>query len=115
MSALLEAAKQHWRAKLADGMQCVEVPEWGTPEQPARVWFRPLTLEEEGQILSVDGDAEQLAMYLIVRARDEEGRKLFRKVDRLELMKHVDPQVIARIVGEMRKADAESIEGIEKN
>ena len=49
--------------------------------------------------------AEAMAMTLIFRLIDEEGKPLFRKPEKIDLMRSVDPDVLARIVGEINGAD----------
>lgn len=61
-----------------------------------------------GEILELTQNgktAEAMAMTLIYRLIDEEGAPIFRKADKTELMRHVDPDVLSRIVGEVSSTD----------
>jgi len=42
---------------------------------------------------------------LIVRCCDEHGKALFNKTDRLELLHHVSPQVVCRVLAQMGELD----------
>jgi len=118
MSQVLERAKASFRARLSE-VRCIEVPEWGDESGPLRIYVRPATLKERDAIYRhvSAGSLEALVETLIQRARDEEGKPIFRPVDRLELMRHVDPDVIARVVAEINGDEAElpSVEDAEKN
>ena len=49
-------------------------------------------------------------MTLIYRLIDEEGVPIFRKADKTELMRHVDPDVLARVVGDISSNDPDEDE-----
>lgn len=102
MSAL-ERAEAHFRAQLAEEPSSIEVPEWGEPGSPLVIYWRPVNLQTKDRIFqkAAQGSLESLVTTLILRARDVDGAPLFREADRLRLMKHVDPDVIARIVTAM--------------
>ena len=57
---------------------------------------------------------EAIIQALIERALDADGNRIFRQVNRLELMKQVDPEIISRIVSDM-SSDEESLDDMEKN
>ncbi len=59
-------------------------------------------------------DLEAMAITLIVRARDKEGKRLFSKAERMELMNEYDPEVITQIVSAMN-SPVPSVEDAEKN
>lgn len=59
-------------------------------------------------------DLEAMAVTLIVRARDIEGKRLFSKAERLELMNDYDPEVIAEVVAAMNSVSV-TVEDAEKN
>ena len=96
---ILDRAKADFREKLSNGLVCVEVPEWGEDDEPAKLYFKPyLSLTEQAQAekLTEEG-VKGLAGLLIMRALDEEGNKVFPKTSERELMNSVDPDVIGRI------------------
>jgi Asp-tRNA(Asn)/Glu-tRNA(Gln) amidotransferase B subunit len=116
MSDILENAKQHFRDKVSGEMSFVEVPEWGTEDKPLKIYFRSITLKQKDRIYKYirEGSLESLAMTLVVRALDEEGKPLFKPVHKTELMNSVDSEVIERIVNQMY-ADDESLDDAVKN
>lgn len=102
--SVLEKAKSHYRAKLTAEPQKIEIPEWGTT-----AYIKPsINLSQLGEIMELSQNgktAEAMALTLIYRLIDEEGKPVFRKPDRQELMRSVDPDVLARIVGEINSGD----------
>ena len=98
----------------------IEVPEWPDEDgHPTKIFFRPvlnfLEQEEITQLVDQGKKMEAIVRTLILRARDSEGKSLFRKDQRVELMRQCDPEVIARIVTEMSEASTIDLEEIEKN
>jgi|TARA_R110002073_G_scaffold110724_1_gene247139 hypothetical protein len=118
--SVLDRAKQHFNDRMSESMECVEVPEWGDENGPAKIWYRPaINLREQNQIgglASAGKNDEALAMSVILRARNEDGTMMFNKNNLMEFRTFVDPEVIARIVMEMNADEFElSDEEIEKN
>lgn len=111
MSEILERAKAHFRDKVGETLNSVEVPEWGTT-----IYFKPASLEQQNKIYKYirEGSLESLVETIIVRALNEGGKRLFTPANRLEFMKHVDPEVISRICEAMGGDDADEEEA-EKN
>ena len=102
MSSVLDQATKHFEAKLGE-MQSVGVPEWATT-----VYFRPVTLDEQGVIFGLQNEgktADAVAMTIILRARNEDGSRMFRKADKFEIMHKVDPDVITKIINAMSEVD----------
>lgn len=101
--SVLENARRHYQEALSGELLSVEVPEWNTT-----IYFRPiasLSQEEKALKLHAEGKlTEALVETLIVKALDEEGKKLFKPADRIALMKEVDPAVIIRVVTEINEA-----------
>ena len=110
--SILEKAKGHYQAKLHAEPQKIEIPEWDTV-----AYIKPsLNLSQLGEIMELSQSgktAEAMAMTLIFRLVDDEGKPLFRKPDKNELMRHVDPDVLARVVSEINGSDPseEDVEG----
>jgi Asp-tRNA(Asn)/Glu-tRNA(Gln) amidotransferase B subunit len=111
--SLLEKAKSHYQSRLAEAPRKLEVPEWD-----ATLYVRPaLTLAQMGEIMELSRDgksAEAMVMTLVYRLVDEEGAPVFRKVEKTELLRNVDPDVMARIVNEIAAGDPDE-DDIEKN
>jgi hypothetical protein len=116
MSKVIDQATSHFRSKLSGEMKHILVPEWDT-----KIYFKPtVTLKEQGKLieLATSGKAvEALVETLIVKARNEDGTKMFSMPDKVVLMNEVDPNVIIRVVGEINSAndDVNDLEAVEKN
>jgi hypothetical protein len=116
MSKVLDKATSHFRAKVSGEMKSVYVPEWET-----KVYFKSsITLREQSKLIELASQGKQveaLCESLIVKARNEDGTKMFSAVDKVTLMNEVDPNVIIRVVGEINQAndDEGDLEKVEKN
>lgn len=119
MSHWKESAKASFKARRSPET-LVEIP---VPEWKISVWYWPdMTLQERRDIYLLakqeDGqtilDLEAMAVTLIVRARDADGKRLFAMPEKRELMTEYDPEVISRIVGSMAST-APTVEESEKN
>ena len=116
MTKIIERATAHFRDKLNSGMKKISVPEWG-----GDIYFKnTITLREQSKIieLATSGKSvEAMVESLIVKARNEDGTKMFTMADKITLMNEVDPNVIIRVVGEINAAtDMETdLEAVEKN
>lgn len=111
MSKVLEAAKAHFKDILAQGLKGpIRVPEW-----EAEVWYKPATtFQQESKIVELTSQGktvEALVESLIMRALDAEGKPLFTRADKPELMRAVDPSIIMRIMADMN--DTETAKSIE--
>ncbi len=119
MASPLERAKSHFQAQLNGEMDYIDVPEWGEPNKPLRVYWRPMTLKDQGDILAFHNEgkvAEALCTQLVVRARNEDGSRMFKKTEMYTLMNDVDPDIIARIAQAMgEKDDAIDEDVLQKN
>lgn len=97
---ILANAKRHLKEGKSD-LQHLEVPEWGDDTGPAVIYYYPvMSCAEKSQVLTAhDKDPiDALVMTLILRARNEQGEKLFRPVQRQELRRSMDSNVLARVV-----------------
>lgn len=115
MSQILAKATEHFRAKVGGEMKVLEVPEWGNQ----KIWYKPVsTLKEQSKLVelaSQNKTVEALVESLIVRARNEDGSKMFNIADKVILMNEVDPNVVIRIVGEMNRNIEQGEDEAEKN
>jgi len=109
---LLATAKTHWRGKLVAPMQKVVVPEWDTT-----IFFKPTTLAQRNTIFKYvnDGSLESLVQTLIIRALDEDGKRLFSNAYKKDLMEQVDPDVIVNVITAMNDEPETTIEDARKN
>lgn len=112
----LERATAHFRNKIAGEMKCIDVPEWET-----KIWFKTtVTLKEQSKLVELASQGKQveaLVESLIVKARNEDGSKMFTPMDKVVFMNEVDPEVIIRVVGEINLAsgEEETLDVVEKN
>lgn len=116
MSKALEKATAHFRAQVGGTMNKITVPEWETD-----IYFKSVnTLREESKLIELAQQGktvEALVETLIMKARNQDGTKMFGLPDKMIFMNEVDPQVVIRVVGEMNVANAENsnLDDIEKN
>ncbi|MEM9784344.1 MAG: hypothetical protein AAF899_17945 [Pseudomonadota bacterium] len=98
MTAVLDRAIAHFAAQ---GVQTIDVPEWGEEGQPLVLEFAPPSLAMVQQVRKLSkGDDTQSLLWLIVKSlRHPGGEAVFDEslatVKALE--SRVDPQVLARI------------------
>lgn len=115
MSKVLDKATAHFRAKLSADSLSIYVPEWET-----KVFFKQsITLKEQSKLIELattGKTVEALVETLIVKARNEDGSKMFTMMDKQVLLNEVDPQVLIRVVSEINNgSDTSDVETIEKN
>ncbi len=123
---MLEKAKAHFKEVLAqEGLHCILVPEWGDKNQPAKIYFKPMTalpvkiysrLVELGSQQTVEAFVD----ILILRCLDEQGKPLFKAVDKTEMLREISSIVVCDIIRQMGEAEKETntflnLEHVEKN
>lgn len=117
MGSILDRAKAHYSNI---GMRHVDVPEWGEPGKPLRIFFTPLTVGDRNRIYAHDENGAEPPLgtvcvrTLIEKATDGKGAKLFDAfADQEGLMHAVDSNVVGRaasaMLGDLPK-DAEARE-----
>jgi hypothetical protein len=113
MSKVLEKATSHFRTKISGDMKCIHVPEWET-----KIWFKAsVTLREQSKLIELAQQGktvEALVETLIVKARNEDGTKMFTIADKMVFLNEVDPSVVIRVVGQLTNEE-ETLESAEKN
>lgn len=112
----IERAKAHFK-NLVDEPKQIRVPEWDDEGEEFTVYCTPLTLQERVR-LNKHGSSpiEMTAELLILKAKDKEGKALFSKEDKPDLMRSVDADVIARVAKQIiGSSDEELVEEAEKN
>ena len=115
MSKIIEKATAHFRNQISGEMKMIEVPEW-----ECKIFYKSAnTLRDEGKILELSQQGktiEALVESLIIRARNEDGTKMFTSADKMIFMNEVDPKILIRIVGAMNSVSEELGEDlVEKN
>jgi hypothetical protein len=113
MSKVLEKATAHFRNKIGGEMRKIEVPEWD-----CNIWVKnSATLREESKILELSQQGksvEALVESIIVKARNEDGTKMFTLPDKVTFMNEVDPGIIIRVAAEINSIPL-SMDEAEKN
>ena len=94
---VLDSAKKHYTNIINQEPIKVEVPEWDTT-----LYAKPsISLARLGEIMELSNNgksAEAMVMTLIHRLIDAEGNPVFRKSEKNELLRSVDPDVLSRII-----------------
>ena len=113
--SVLEKATEQFRNKISGELQYVLVPEWGEPDKPLKIYYKPaLNFKAQNKILALfkqDKDDEAVCQSLIIKALDEDGKHIFKQTDMPNLLREVDPEIVNRILGDMATNidDAESL------
>ena len=109
MSSAIDKAKAHFKSVLDKGLLGpIDVPEW-----ELEVYYRPtISLAQQSEMIKLNQEGKQteaLVVMLIARALDGEGKPIFKKMDKTELMRAADPAVMLRIIEEINanSTDAE--------
>jgi hypothetical protein len=106
MTTALAKATEHFRNKLNGTMQVVEVPEWDN----LKIYYKDTnTLKEQAKLIELAQQnkvVEALVETLIVKARNEDGTKMFSALDKNTFLNEVDPNVVIRVVGEINEVTA---------
>ena len=105
MSRAIESAMSHFKDILAQGLKGpVNVPEWKLD-----IWYKPATtFNQEAKIVELTSQGktvEALVEALIMRALDADGKPIFARTDKPELMRAVDPSVIMRIMTDINNPE----------
>jgi hypothetical protein len=116
MNKVIDKATAHFRNQISGEMKSVTVPEWGDSKI---FWKSSTTLRDEGKILELSQagkTVEALVESLILRARNEDGTKMFTFADKMVFLNEVDPKVLIRVVGEMNNITEDlDRDAVEKN
>ena len=109
-----QKALAHFKAKIAGNLFKYHVDEWDCD-----VYYRATaSMATEAKIMNLTQTgktAEALVESIVLKALDEDGKRIFRDADRPELLNEADPQVLIKVAGVLNNANSESIEDIEKN
>ena len=118
-SNVIDIAKNQFKERLNAGLQVIEVPEWSDENGiPLKIYYKPaLNLKQQQKVLELSAQnkvSEAIAMTLVLRSLDEEGTSMFKQANMPEIMRDMDPDVVARIVSVMTQEDL-TVDQIEKN
>jgi hypothetical protein len=113
MSTVLDNAKNHFHQLIqGQGLHCVEVPEWGEKDKPAKLYFRPLAAlpvhtYSKVVALGLQQTVEAFVDIMILRCLDENAQPIFRSVDRTEMLRNISPVVVCNIIRQMSEVDGQ--------
>jgi len=98
--SILEQAKKHYQEVLSTDPKPIQIPEWG-----GTYYVRPqISVKKKMEIQSkLTGDKmdEGLALTLIYYLIDGHGTECFKKMELVEIVRSVDPDVLIRVAGEI--------------
>ena len=95
----------HYQTAIAGEMKKIHVSEWDMDiycrkTYPFRDEAKVLDLQQQGKTV------DALIESLIVKALNEEGKKIFNDYDRPTLLNEADPNVIVRVVGQINNFES---------
>ena len=112
--SVIANAKGHFKTKLTDKLEFIEVPEW-----ECKIYYKgSATLKQTEEVVALHREnkmAEALAQTLISRGLNEDGSKMFTVADKYDLMNNVDPSVVTRIATTILNSEATTADEVEKN
>jgi hypothetical protein len=100
----IDLVREHFNSL---GNKRIEVPEWKLV-----IYASPMTLSEKNRVYkkSVASDMDLLVDILIMKATDENGKKLFTIDNRLTLLNKADSNVVSRVANEIVSSEAPSLD-----
>lgn len=82
------------------GTRKIEVPEWSQGEEPLVIYSTPYTMRQRGKFLKnvqKVGEVEAMVKFVVDKALDANGERMFRPGDEITLLNNADQEVISRI------------------
>ena len=99
-----ENGKQHFRDMISGDLLSIDVPEWG-----GKVYLRravcALDQNKIVQLYESGQHTKAVAMVLVIRALDEDGKRIWTEKDMSELMREYDPEVMGNVVNQILEGD----------
>jgi hypothetical protein len=104
----------HFRNKISGEMSSIYVEEWDL-----KIHYKNSnTLQEESKLIELaqkNKTVEALVETLIIKARNEDGTKMFKPADKTIFLNEVDPTTLIKAVGDMNAVLDIDVEEAEKN
>ena len=109
--SVIDRVKEHFESQ---GVKIINVAEWGEEGQPLVIYSTPMSLAEKRNLFksAKDNDLGIMVDVITLKSKDKEGNKVFKLDDKQTLMNKADPEVIARVAGEI--LNSVSLEDAEK-
>lgn len=109
-----QKALAHFKQKVMGDLFKYHVKEWDCD-----VYYRATAnMATESRIMALTAQgktAEALVESIVLKSLDENGKRLFKDTDKIELMQECDPNVIIRLATKLNNANQVSQEEVEKN
>ena len=106
--SVINNAKVHFKTKLTDKLEWVDVPEWDN----TKIYFKSsANLKQTEEVVALYRDnkiAEALVMVLMSRALNEDKSRMFAPADKFDLINIVDPDVVTRIATHILNSETEA-------
>lgn len=104
MSDAIKKIAKHYKTAISGGLQKIHVEEWDMDIYYKNTYAfrdeaRVVELQQQGKTV------DALVEGLIVKALDENGRRIFTDADKINLMNEADPNVIVRVIGTINAAE----------
>ena len=98
--SVIDRVKDHFENQ---GIKTIEVTEWGEEGKPLVIYCKPFTMAEKRNLFkgARNDDLGVLVDVIVLKAKDEEGNKMFKLDDKKTLLNNADPEIIARVATEM--------------
>lgn len=111
-NAILEKAKKHFQDAISSKMSSMYVDEWD-----CTIYWKPLNALQRDRIMKLAFQNEMssaAAEQVVLRALDEDGKRIFNDADKADLMRNVDVKVIDKIFAEMGGLDDDLMPEVEE-
>ena len=109
-----QKALAHFKQKIMGDLFKYHVKEWESD-----VYYRATAnMATESRIMALTAQgktAEALVESIVLKSLDQDGKRLFKDSDRIELMQECDPAIIIRLATKLNNANTVSQEEVEKN
>jgi hypothetical protein len=107
--SVLNKAKKHFHSLNSGELNSIDVPEWET-----KVYWKMggLNFAQQSKVIELTNagkTAEALVEMLILRAIDADGKKMFKQVEKNEIMREVDPDIILKVVTAMNDVEEDVV------
>ena len=121
--SVLARAKTHFKERLGEELQSLDVPEWPDENgESTKIYYRSsMSLKQKSICLKwfasdeKDSYAKGIAYQIIFRCRDSEGNRIFKENQLDQILDEIDPDILADIIKRMDEALAISNDEIAGN
>ena len=107
--SVIDNAAAHFRDRLSGKPFVIEVPEWGTKDEPLEIYYKPvINLKAKAELTRLQIEQkfdEAVFKMLLWRGMDADGNPLFQAHDKTKFINEVDSDVIDRVYVEISDLD----------